>query len=289
MLSELSHFVWLVGVGAAAIIVLRPASTASPALRRFAIAALAALVADGVAWPLGIGWLRPLTALVGGALVVAAVLEVTRTSSIDAPEDGEGDGDGPRSSGTGPSNTRPADAIPRRLAVALDRWSEPAAMATGDGTLEWANAAWKKEHGVADSSGTTWADYRAQSEASGWQILLAKAADRGDAEGFLRHRGAAGTWASRSHAVAVEGAGERRIFVTSVRQSDAEAQLRRQAREVGHNLNNVLSAVVGNVGLAIETPGIDPDLQADLREAETGALRAAELIHQLQALARGES
>ncbi|MEO1370376.1 MAG: hypothetical protein AAFX50_24610, partial [Acidobacteriota bacterium] len=152
----------------------------------------------------------------------------------------------------------------------------------------WANAAWKSEHGITDIAGTRWADYRAPSDANRWELLLEDAADRGAAEGLLQHRGADEAWASRSQALAVHDAGERRIFMTSPRQSDAEAQLRRQAREVGHNLNNVLSAVVGNVGLAIETPGIDPDLQADLREAETGALRAAELIHQLQALARGE-
>ncbi|MEO1085167.1 MAG: hypothetical protein AAFY88_13080 [Acidobacteriota bacterium] len=277
----MSHLLWLIGVGTAAILLLRPSPPASPTLRRLAVTALVAMVADGVAWPLGVEWLRPLTALLGGVLFIVAAREIGRTATTTT-DPGSVDG------GPGDEPT-PKDDVPHRLALALERWPQPAALATGDGALEWANAAWKSEHGVAEIAGTTWADYQAPSEAARWQLLLEGARDRRAAEGFLQHRGTPESWASRSQATTVEDGGEPRVLITAVRQSDAEAELRRQTREVGHNLNNVLSAVVGNVGLAIETPGIDGDLQADLREAETGALRAAELIHQLQALARGES
>ncbi|MEO1369689.1 MAG: hypothetical protein AAFX50_21115, partial [Acidobacteriota bacterium] len=128
----MSHLLWLIGVGTAAVLVLRPASPAPAALRRFAIAALAALIADGVAWPLGVEWLRPLTALFGGGFFIAAALAARSPTAADPMRAGGAPDDGPRS-----PDPKPSDAAARRLALALEGWTQPAALATGDGALEW--------------------------------------------------------------------------------------------------------------------------------------------------------
>ncbi|MEM6796517.1 MAG: hypothetical protein AAF725_21270, partial [Acidobacteriota bacterium] len=68
-----------------------------------------------------------------------------------------------------------------------------------------------------------------------------------------------------------------------------EGTFRRRTRKAGHDLNNLLSAVVGNVGLALDAPDLPPQIARDLREVETASMRAAELIAQLQAMSRGDS
>lgn len=273
MLAELAHLLWLFASAAAAVGLLRPGLTPSQPLRLLATAALAAAAADGVAWALGHTFLHPVAAAAGGLLMVT----MAWTSAAGDP-----------ATGPTPDKSQDDDSQSRALGFALNRWPEACALAAADGSFLWANPPWLQQHGVSELQGTTWRDFQASSDSSRWEFLLEDADKDGAAVGLLQHAGPT-RWGSRSYLIALEEGDDKLYFIASIRMSDDEANLRRETREVSHNLNNVLSAVVGNVGLALETPGLDPGLQTDLREAEHGGLRAAELIHQLQALARGES
>ena len=290
MLVYLPHAIWLAASAVLAVWLLRPGSTSVKGLRLSAGMVLAVIAADALFWILGLTALQApmhaLAALAGGALAVGAVVMGTSVSA-PAPSPTPTVDEQPR------PTPAPTDAESSDIVEAITQWSEAAAIADAQGVLVWANAAWARAHEIAEPVGKTWDDFHAEKENGRWQWLVEQALKDGHAGGLLDHQSRAGgdaaaAWTSRAHLVTLADGGEKKVFMAAIRLSDDETKLRREAREIGHNLNNVLSAVVGNVGLAIETPGIDPTLQADLREAEEGALRAAQLIHGLQALARGE-
>jgi len=267
MSAELSHFAWLALAAAVALRLLMSKGGAPSALRLASAAVLILLLADVGLSISGLTILHIPAALAGGGLALLAVMLT--------------------------GGGAPAGTSQNQVQEAISRWHEAAALAGSDGVLLWANAAWGAKHGVDEPVGKKWSDFAPQREAGRWRLLLDGAMRDGAASGLLDHRSSPAkdeSWTSRAQAVAFDSeSGDKRLFLAAVSPSSDEATLRRQSREIGHNLNNVLSAVVGNVGLAIETPGLDPTLRSDLQEAEEGALRAAELIHGLQALARGDA
>lgn len=282
MLAHLPNVLWLIASAGIAVWILLPRSKAGRGLRLSAALVLAILAAEAGLWTLDLTFVHVIAAFAGGTLAIAAVVSrpgAPAQDTVAAPPE---------------AKPEPTLGTPQEIASAIGRWTEAAAIADGRGVLTWANDAWAKGHRAAGPVvGKSWSDFHPAREGTRWQWLIEQALREGQASGMLEHRSSADggddaeTWTSRAHLIALDSG--KRLFVAAIRVSEDEATLRREAREIGHNLNNVLSAVVGNVGLAIETPGIDPTLQADLREAEEGALRAAELIHGLQALARGEA
>jgi signal transduction histidine kinase len=55
---------------------------------------------------------------------------------------------------------------------------------------------------------------------------------------------------------------------------------------IAHDFNNILAATILQLDLVLDEPGLSPQLQADLREVEKGAQRAAELTRQLLLFSR---
>lgn len=63
----------------------------------------------------------------------------------------------------------------------------------------------------------------------------------------------------------------------------------RLAGGVAHDFNNMLQAILGNVELALEQPGVTPALREDLGEIRQAAQRSADLTRQLLAFARKQT
>ena len=79
---------------------------------------------------------------------------------------------------------------------------------------------------------------------------------------------------------------ERKRLEAELRQVQKLEAVGRLAGGVAHDFNNILAAMLINVGLLQETPGLDPDVRMSLKELEAGAKRAASLTRQLLLFSR---
>ncbi len=88
--------------------------------------------------------------------------------------------------------------------------------------------------------------------------------------------------------------------ITDKKRADAtQAQLEAQLREaqkmqaigtlaggIAHDFNNILAAIMGNLSLAQQQPGLDAATQAHLAQINTAAVRARDLVQQILAFSR---
>jgi PAS domain S-box-containing protein len=78
---------------------------------------------------------------------------------------------------------------------------------------------------------------------------------------------------------------ERRLAAARAREAQHAESLATLARGVGHDFNNLLGTILGEVDLALARPPEDPDLAESLRAIRRESLRAANLTAQLLAYA----
>lgn len=313
MESHWQHWPWLISilVAAASFLAIRPRPpfdnrwvTGTAALT--VAASTVEIVAVLLAW----GTTRPIPDLASAALLVALAWSTlaARGRSPGASSTVDGKARGGRKA-AGPGGKTPAPDRLDLVLLSLERLDEAVAVSDPEGRIAFANEAWARLHGhrATDIIGHRWSLFHTPDQLEQqFRPLKRQAEAAGSHEGLVERRRRDGsTVSTRTRLVRLRSSGgkgdeETVGWLAIAREGSTTTsgggvdgvegvegvELAHLAREVAHTFNNLLSAIVGTSGLALERLPESSDLRADLEEIESAAMRASELSGRLQSAAR---
>ncbi|MEM8933973.1 MAG: PAS domain S-box protein, partial [Acidobacteriota bacterium] len=197
------------------------------------------------------------------------------------------------------------------LRLAIDQGEQAVAVSRFDGEMVFVNGAWARLHGlrVHEVTGHRWSLFHTPEQMhESFRPLMARAEAEGHDETVIGRRRPDGTTFETRTGLTLVCDPESAAAIgwlavawpldggrpSSAEDSEpsggdyspAAVAFGRKVRETAHDFNNLLSAVVGNAGLVLEQVEGDPELQREVEEIESAAMRAAELATRLQTDAR---
>lgn len=201
-----------------------------------------------------------------------------------------------------------AEEAMRMLERAVEQSIDGIAVADLDGGMQFINEAWANMHGyeVFELLGYDLEIFHTPRQMTEQvQPLMETVREQGAHEAEVEHRRRGGgtfpTWQTATFLQDADGGPvgyvfiardlterrkqeeERRRLETKVQQAEKLESLASLAGGIAHDYNNILTGVLGNVGLALHEVTQDTDLRQRLRQIEASAERAAELTDQLLA------